>query len=35
MSVEVNDERGDLSVLGHVDHRLVCTPDFETLLDNS
>lgn len=35
VSVEVNGDQGDLSVLGHVDHRLVCTPDFEALLDNS
>ncbi|KAL0979416.1 hypothetical protein UPYG_G00184800 [Umbra pygmaea] len=25
---------GDLSVLGHIKHKLVCSPDFETLLEN-
>lgn len=34
-SVRVNGDHGDISVLGHIDHRLVCTPDFETLLDNT
>lgn len=34
-SVRVNGEQGDISVLGHIDHRLVCTPDFEMLLDST
>ncbi|XP_045211717.2 DNA-directed RNA polymerase III subunit RPC4-like [Mercenaria mercenaria] len=34
-SVKVNGEQGDISVLGHIDHRLVCTPDFEMLLDST
>ncbi|KAJ8285864.1 hypothetical protein GJAV_G00031850 [Gymnothorax javanicus] len=25
---------GDLSVLGHIKHKLVCSPDFEALLEN-
>jgi hypothetical protein len=24
---------GDLSVLGHIKHRLVCTPDFDSMLN--
>ena len=28
-------DQGDMTVLGHVTQRLVCTPDFESLLDNS
>ncbi|XP_052818034.1 DNA-directed RNA polymerase III subunit RPC4-like [Mya arenaria] len=34
-SVRVEGNKGDISILGHVDHRLVCTPDFETMLDVS
>jgi len=33
--LRVNDSVGDISLLGHVDHRIVCTPDFETLLDST
>ncbi|KAH3872258.1 hypothetical protein DPMN_035473 [Dreissena polymorpha] len=32
-SVRVDGNHGDISLLGHIDHRLVCTPDFESLLD--
>ncbi|XP_010874690.2 DNA-directed RNA polymerase III subunit RPC4 [Esox lucius] len=27
-------QTGDLSVLGHIKHKLVCSPDFEALLEN-
>lgn len=34
-SLRVDGDHGDISVLGHIDHRLVCTPDFEMLLDST
>ncbi|XP_072491000.1 DNA-directed RNA polymerase III subunit RPC4 [Notamacropus eugenii] len=35
VSVGIGDSRtGDLTVLGHVKHKLVCSPDFESLLDH-
>ena len=37
MSVRVADGEleGDMAVLGQVTHKLVCVPDFETMLDDS
>ena len=29
------DSGGEAAILGHVEHKLVCTPDFEMLLDNT
>lgn len=34
VSVSSEGRRGDLMVLGHVQHKLVCSPDFEALLQN-
>lgn len=34
VSVNTEGRRGDLMVLGHVQHKLVCSPDFEALLQN-
>lgn len=34
VSVSTEGRRGDMSVLGHVKHKLVCSPDFQALLDN-
>ncbi|TRY56623.1 hypothetical protein DNTS_023524 [Danionella cerebrum] len=34
VSVDTEGRRGDLSVLGHVKHKLVCSPDFQALLEN-
>ncbi|XP_004848353.1 DNA-directed RNA polymerase III subunit RPC4 isoform X1 [Heterocephalus glaber] len=35
VSVGLGDSRtGDMTVLGHVKHKLVCSPDFESLLDH-
>ncbi|MBN3292124.1 RPC4 polymerase, partial [Polypterus senegalus] len=35
VSVSVGESRvGDLTVLGHIKHKLVCSPDFETLLQH-
>ncbi|XP_076846334.1 DNA-directed RNA polymerase III subunit RPC4 [Brachyhypopomus gauderio] len=34
VSVGVEGSRGDLTVLGHIKHKLVCSPDFEALLEN-
>ncbi|XP_051759937.1 DNA-directed RNA polymerase III subunit RPC4 [Ctenopharyngodon idella] len=34
VSVNTEGRRGDLSVLGHVKHKLVCSPDFQALLEN-
>ncbi|KAL7884136.1 hypothetical protein AOLI_G00069060 [Acnodon oligacanthus] len=34
VSVGTEGRRGDLSVLGHIKHRLVCSPDFQALLEN-
>ena len=37
VSVRVADGEleGDMAVLGQVTHKLVCVPDFETMLDDS
>lgn len=35
VSVGLGDSRtGEMTVLGHVKHKLVCSPDFESLLDH-
>ncbi|XP_053482014.1 DNA-directed RNA polymerase III subunit RPC4 isoform X1 [Ictalurus furcatus] len=34
VSVSTEGRRGDMTVLGHVEHKLVCSPDFEALLQN-
>ncbi|KAF7694867.1 DNA-directed RNA polymerase III subunit RPC4 [Silurus meridionalis] len=34
VSVNTEGRRGDVTVLGHVKHKLVCSPDFEALLQN-
>lgn len=34
VSINTEGRRGDLSVLGHVKHKLVCSPDFQALLEN-
>ncbi|XP_062855414.1 DNA-directed RNA polymerase III subunit RPC4 [Trichomycterus rosablanca] len=34
VSVGTEGRRGDLTVLGHIKHKLVCSPDFESLLQN-
>uniref|UniRef100_A0A671TDJ7 Polymerase (RNA) III (DNA directed) polypeptide D n=1 Tax=Sinocyclocheilus anshuiensis TaxID=1608454 RepID=A0A671TDJ7_9TELE len=34
VSVSTEGRRGDMSVLGHIKHKLVCSPDFQTLLEN-
>ncbi|KAI4890145.1 hypothetical protein NFI96_020032 [Prochilodus magdalenae] len=34
VSVGTEDRRGYMSVLGHVKHKLVCSPDFQALLEN-
>ncbi|KAG1949186.1 DNA-directed RNA polymerase III subunit RPC4 [Pimephales promelas] len=34
VSVNTEGRRGDMSVLGHVKHKLVCSPDFQALLEN-
>ena len=35
VSVGLGDSRtGDMTVLGHVKHKLVCSPNFESLLDH-
>ena len=35
VSVGIGDGRnGELTVLGHVKHKLVCSPDFEALLEH-
>ncbi|XP_055023811.2 DNA-directed RNA polymerase III subunit RPC4 [Misgurnus anguillicaudatus] len=34
VSVHTEGKRGDMSVLGHVKHKLVCSPDFQALLEN-
>uniref|UniRef100_A0A8B9KMN7 DNA-directed RNA polymerase III subunit RPC4 n=1 Tax=Astyanax mexicanus TaxID=7994 RepID=A0A8B9KMN7_ASTMX len=34
VSVGTEGRRGDMSVLGHVKHKLVCSPDFQALLEN-
>ncbi|XP_034025797.1 DNA-directed RNA polymerase III subunit RPC4 [Thalassophryne amazonica] len=35
VSVGTDGRSGDLTVLGHVKHKMVCSPDFEALLENS
>lgn len=35
VSIRVKGSSGDLSVLGHVKHRLICTPNFESLVKTS
>lgn len=32
VSIRTKETSGDLSVLGHIKHRLVCTPDFDSML---
>ncbi|KAK1787048.1 hypothetical protein P4O66_017427 [Electrophorus voltai] len=34
VSVGMEARRGDMTVLGHIKHKLVCSPDFEALLEN-
>lgn len=35
VSVSLGDSRtGDMTVLGHIKHKLVCSPNFESLLDH-
>ncbi|KAL4623086.1 DNA-directed RNA polymerase III subunit RPC4 [Arapaima gigas] len=34
MSVSTEGRTGDLTVLGHVKHKLVCSPDFQALVEN-
>lgn len=35
VSVGLGDSRtGEMTVLGHIKHKLVCSPDFESLLDH-
>lgn len=35
VSVSLGDSRtGEMTVLGHIKHKLVCSPDFESLLDH-
>ncbi|XP_051524668.1 DNA-directed RNA polymerase III subunit RPC4-like [Myxocyprinus asiaticus] len=34
VSVNTEGRRGDMSVLGHIKHKLVCSPDFQSLLEN-
>ncbi|KAM9475415.1 DNA-directed RNA polymerase III subunit RPC4 [Clarias gariepinus] len=34
VSVSTEGRRGDMTVLGHIKHKLVCSPDFEALLQN-
>lgn len=34
VSVGTEGRRGDMSVLGHIKHKLVCSPDFQALLEN-
>ncbi|XP_030627209.1 DNA-directed RNA polymerase III subunit RPC4 [Chanos chanos] len=34
VSVRTESRAGDMTVLGHVKHKLVCSPDFEALLEN-
>ncbi|XP_056585468.1 DNA-directed RNA polymerase III subunit RPC4-like [Triplophysa dalaica] len=34
VSVNTDGRRGDMSVLGHIKHKLVCSPDFQALLEN-
>lgn len=35
VSVDTEGRTGDLTVLGKVQHKMVCSPDFETLLHNN
>ncbi|KAI7797484.1 DNA-directed RNA polymerase III subunit RPC4 [Triplophysa rosa] len=34
VSVNTEGRRGDMSILGHIKHKLVCSPDFQALLEN-
>ncbi|XP_028852332.1 DNA-directed RNA polymerase III subunit RPC4 [Denticeps clupeoides] len=34
VSIRTEGRSGDLSVLGHIKHKLVCSPDFQALLEN-
>ncbi|XP_027035228.2 DNA-directed RNA polymerase III subunit RPC4 isoform X1 [Tachysurus fulvidraco] len=34
VSVSSEGRRGDMTVLGHIKHKLVCSPDFKALLEN-
>lgn len=33
VSIHTTEDSGNLSVLGHIKHRLVCTPDFDSMLN--
>ncbi|ELU12039.1 hypothetical protein CAPTEDRAFT_219764 [Capitella teleta] len=35
VSVYAEAEEGNMTVLGHTEHKLLCVPDFESLLDNA
>ncbi|XP_052834451.1 DNA-directed RNA polymerase III subunit RPC4 isoform X2 [Octopus bimaculoides] len=35
VSVKINGDKGDLTVLGQVNHRLICTPNFDGLVKSS
>ena len=34
VSIRTDSERQEISVLGQMAHRLICTPDFESLLNS-
>lgn len=34
VSVRTDQERAEMIVLGQMSHRLICTPDFQSLLDS-
>ena len=35
VKIDPSQQSGDMTVLGHVNHKLVCTPDFEHLLNST
>ena len=35
VSVKTDMDSGHMTVLGHINHKIVCTPDFESLLEAS
>ena len=35
MAVHIDENRKDMLCLGHVDHKIVCVPDFEQLIGSA
>lgn len=35
MAINLDDDRREMVCLGHVDHKIICVPDYEQLIGNA